>query len=1593
MMPPQQQKDLSQNRDMVSRYQTFSPTIAFYPEQRSQAQSDNISPLHQSRRYYQQRQNQSYREPPKSATFPPRRDWPGRDEERGSDDWTQVPQTAKAAAFPPIPPTATQRAHDKLDRLAAEASSVVEEISSSQGNKGAGDTQTSDRSSSAGSTNLPAVNASHQQRLQQLSDFYVCSQSYSNSSTTASTPTSATSMTSQFARNLPRTSSIDSTLSNSSSHAHGHSHSSSSGSTVQGSSPQDIANLIAAAGSAEAVIQVLLKDKASAQSQNTQLWRLVDKQRAMILGLNKDLERALKDKERYRRKLKEHLAMFPQLQGESRATTESPAPSEQAEGHSPHDLVGPEINGLPRAPVYLDRHGSIELDVTPYPVTPPIGQRKSENGSNPSMQEHEQIPSPTPHIHAIAPASDPLATPNPNRPQMQAQNNDYRAPSESLGSDLNAPDFSTPLKSPRREMVRLNVDTNGTNTTHLAARLSSTAASSSHLNNPFSSDSVTPISVGSPLSASSAVSLDKGPMSPERTKKKGPPARLELRRTERMPFQATRGSDNDESNYDEDDDDDDISVEEISGYEERRRELEMQVVREKDENSKEAEAPEKIEDTKHPEEVRPDAKPMAQQDIPRKDSATVPLSAVIKPENVTYDKPMESKLGISGLLALKQAPGTRPPPLSFSKLREVQEAESVGLSPLFPPGQHRESMITHRILTPRPMSPGLPSSPRPSPNSPLPRPRRNISYPEPLSPRATPRSPGLTLPASPRVGLMPGPLNPQGGPNTPLQATFAATGLGLVPLSPSPYGQEWSSLPSHRLAPNSVASPVTELLIEPSAISTIEPRVVSSRMRPSRASFLPGKHKSGPDDSVFTIGIFSKTTGKEMWRVEKDAGALPALDARLRQCNKDLGAKLPDRSLFNGHAPARVDARRAAIEEYFTTIMDMTMDEATSRALCEFFSVDVVESPASEQQPNKDDRNSADGSTHGPTKEGYLTKRGKNFGGWKARYFILDGPVLRYFESPGGTHLGSIKLSNAQIGRQQQKESQSQKEGDSELEAENQYRHAFLILEPKRKDSCSLVKHVLCAENDAERDEWVEALMQWVEKSRDEPKHKGDSASSKEGKKKKDKKEGKEKSEEDLRAVSYDDVVPGAAPARGPTPDNGRYRSPTPTSGNYSLHSSSAHSIYSVSSTSPLVERGASSKVISGPTNGSIISDAAAWGNQTDKAQKEAKALKKRSIWGFRGRSSSDLSNEQKPDPHNKIPPGRMVFGVSLEEAIAVSRPFGVTAPLPAVVYRCIEYLDAKNAVNEEGIFRLSGSNLVIKGLRDRFNSESDVNLLASEEYDVHAVAGLLKLYLRELPTNILTSERRNAFLEVIKQKDKIAALNRLVHQLPIENFTLLKALSGHLIRIVDNAAVNLMTVKNVGIVFSPTLNIPPPVFALFLQEHHSIFNNDREKDYAQEDNESSRLQTQRSDKPRQQSFTLQERPTLEPPKSHTAPLSPSIKPAYDIPHYDRPPHYDQSQPNRASYLPDSNQPYHIQQPHSIQQQMQEQLQKQQNAQLLQLQPSNDSLNSNSDVKSAKARRRESSMLSVMGMGGMRKSMLPPRTPQGTGKLMAIQQT
>lgn len=81
--------------------------------------------------------------------------------------------------------------------------------------------------------------------------------------------------------------------------------------------------------------------------------------------------------------------------------------------------------------------------------------------------------------------------------------------------------------------------------------------------------------------------------------------------------------------------------------------------------------------------------------------------------------------------------------------------------------------------------------------------------------------------------------------------------------------------------------------------------------------------------------------------------------------------------------------------------------------------------------------------------------------------------------------------------------------------------------------------------------------------------------------------------------------------------------------------------------------------------------------------------------------------------------------------------------------------------------------------------------------------------------------------LDFVDPQERIKELSQLIASLPITNYSLLRALTAHLILIVQNSAVNKMTMRNVGIVFSPTLGIPAGVFSLMLGEFNRVFNVD----------------------------------------------------------------------------------------------------------------------------------------------------------------------
>lgn len=87
---------------------------------------------------------------------------------------------------------------------------------------------------------------------------------------------------------------------------------------------------------------------------------------------------------------------------------------------------------------------------------------------------------------------------------------------------------------------------------------------------------------------------------------------------------------------------------------------------------------------------------------------------------------------------------------------------------------------------------------------------------------------------------------------------------------------------------------------------------------------------------------------------------------------------------------------KVALENYLQAILSLPIKDRNEIAA--FFTSDIVRA----RQPV----------ASAGYKEGYLTKRGKNFGGWKRRYFVLQGSVLEYYESVWSSIESSICNSN-----------------------------------------------------------------------------------------------------------------------------------------------------------------------------------------------------------------------------------------------------------------------------------------------------------------------------------------------------------------------------------------------------------------------------------------------------------------------------------------------------------------------------------------------------------------------------------------------------
>ena len=159
------------------------------------------------------------------------------------------------------------------------------------------------------------------------------------------------------------------------------------------------------------------------------------------------------------------------------------------------------------------------------------------------------------------------------------------------------------------------------------------------------------------------------------------------------------------------------------------------------------------------------------------------------------------------------------------------------------------------------------------------------------------------------------------------------------------------------------------------------------------------------------------------------------------------------------------------------------------------------------------------------------------------------------------------------------------------------------------------------------------------------------------------------------------------------------------------------------------------------------------------------------------------------------------MFGIPLLRCLRVH---GV----PRVLYHCIEHLRTCGGVHEEGIFRVPGGFAAVANLKKQFDYGESVDLRTHTK-DPHAVAGVMKLFLREMPEPLITFKLYNQLLSLARAESFNTMRVIVEKALPVLHLITFRFLFQFLREVTQFNTENKMTSKNLAIVFAPNILRP----------------------------------------------------------------------------------------------------------------------------------------------------------------------------------------
>ncbi|XP_069915042.1 unconventional myosin-IXb isoform X3 [Oryctolagus cuniculus] len=145
-------------------------------------------------------------------------------------------------------------------------------------------------------------------------------------------------------------------------------------------------------------------------------------------------------------------------------------------------------------------------------------------------------------------------------------------------------------------------------------------------------------------------------------------------------------------------------------------------------------------------------------------------------------------------------------------------------------------------------------------------------------------------------------------------------------------------------------------------------------------------------------------------------------------------------------------------------------------------------------------------------------------------------------------------------------------------------------------------------------------------------------------------------------------------------------------------------------------------------------------------------------------------------------------------------------ASVPVVLEKLLEHVEMYGLYTE-GLYRKSGAANRTRELRQAL--QTDPAAVKLEKFPIHAVTGVLKQWLRELPEPLMTFAQYGDFLRAVElpeKQEQLAAIYAVLEHLPAANHSSLERLIFHLVKVALLEHVNRMSPGALAIIFAPCL-------------------------------------------------------------------------------------------------------------------------------------------------------------------------------------------